>query len=227
MWSTGWVWSKESENQIRRAKLEYQQKVNDVQKDLELKYQHIVVENRRTVAHLQIELEKEKNRTQSYRKALISQSQKLVEERKLLEHEQDKLKQETRAAKKSGAAGALYASYLEKEEDWQTKAKCLLTEFENALKERQNIYCSFVAPRKKRIEIEKKLLVKAATSPVAVELGMSEGLEDIFKHDTHCAVLLNNNKHQNGRLMWLYLKYWELLLDLKKFKTAEELMIGK
>ncbi|XP_018422118.1 PREDICTED: coiled-coil domain-containing protein 127, partial [Nanorana parkeri] len=221
-----WIWSKESDKQIGKAKVEYQQKVKDVQKDLESKYKDIIVENRRTVAHLQIELEKEKNRTLSYRKALISQSQKLVEERKLLEHEQDKLKEEVKSAQKSGAAGALYASYLEKENKWQTKAKCLLNEFEEALKERQDIYCSFVAPRKKRIDIEKTLLVKAATNPVAVELGMSEGLVDIFKHDTHCAVLLNINKQENGRLMWLYLKYWELLVDFKKFKRAEEAVVG-
>ncbi|XP_072268116.1 coiled-coil domain-containing protein 127 isoform X1 [Pyxicephalus adspersus] len=222
-----WIWSKESEKQIREAKLEYQRKVDNIHKDLEMKYQDLVVENRHTVAHLQVELEKEKNRTQSYRKALISQSQKLVEERKLLEYEQDKLKQEIKAAQRNGASGSLYASYLKKEEEWQTKARCLLIEFEEALKERQDIYCSFVAPRKKRIEIEKKLLVKAATNPVAVELGMSEGLEDIFKHDTHCAVLLNINKHENGRLMWVYLKYWELLLDLKKFKRTERAIIGK
>ncbi|XP_040209364.1 coiled-coil domain-containing protein 127 [Rana temporaria] len=222
-----WIWSKESETQIRKAKLEYQQKINDVQKDLEMKYQDIVVENHRTVAHLQIELEREKNRTLSYRKALISQSRKSVEERKLLTYEQDILKQEIKAAQKSGAAGTLYTSYIDKEKEWQTKAKCLLGEFEEALKDRQDIYCSFVAPRKKRLEIEKNLLVKAATNPVAVELEMSEGLVDIFKHDTHCAVSWNINKYENGRLMWLYLKYWELLVDFKKFKRAEEAMIGK
>ncbi|KAM5126227.1 coiled-coil domain-containing protein 127, partial [Mantella aurantiaca] len=222
-----WIWSKESEKQIQKADLEYRQKVDEIQETLEMKYKDMVVENRRSVAHLQIELEKERNRTLSYRKALVSQSQKLVEERKLLEDEQHKLKQEVQAAERSGAAGALYTRYLEREEGWQTKARALLREYEEALKERQDIYCSYVTSRKHRVEMEKNLLIKAATNPVAVELGMSEGLEDIFKHDTHCAVLMNNNKLENGRLMWLYLKYWELLVDLKKFKTAERAMIGK
>ncbi|XP_075068839.1 coiled-coil domain-containing protein 127 [Mixophyes fleayi] len=222
-----WIWSKESEKEIEKTKLEYHQKVTNAQKDLETKYRDIIVENRRTVAHLEIELEKEQNRTLSYRRALISQSQKLVEERKLLEHDRELLRQETKAVQKSGAAGVLYASYLEKEEEWQTKAKTVLKEFEEALKERQDIYCSLVVPRKKRLEIEKNLLVKAAINPVAVELDMSDGLVDIFKHDTHCAVLMNTNKRENGRLMWMYLKYWELTVDLKKFKKVEEAMIAK
>ncbi|XP_063778851.1 coiled-coil domain-containing protein 127 [Pseudophryne corroboree] len=222
-----WIWSKESEKEITKAKLEYHQKVTNVQKDLETKYRDIIVENRRAVAHLEIELEKEQNRTLSYRRALISQSQKLVEEKKQLEQERDLLIQQVNAAQKSGAAGVLYASYIEKEEEWQTKAKTMLKEFEDALKERQDIYCSLVVPRRKRLEIEKNLLVKAAINPVAVELDMSDGLVDIFKHDTHCAVLTNTNKRENGRLMWLYLKYWELSLDLKKFKKVEDAMTGK
>ncbi|XP_075442250.1 coiled-coil domain-containing protein 127 [Ascaphus truei] len=222
-----WIWSKESEKEIAKAKSEYYQKVTYVQRDLESKYRDIIVENRRTVAHLELELEKEQNRTVSYRRALISQSQKLVEERKVFEHERDQLRQEKKAAQQSGAAGAFYKICLEKEEEWQKKAKCVLKEFEEALKERQRIYCSFTAKRDKRLEIEKNLLVKAAVNPVAVELEMEAGLADIFKHDTHCAVLTNTNKRQNGRLMWLYLKYWELTVDIKKFKKVEEAMIGK
>ncbi|XP_068092719.1 coiled-coil domain-containing protein 127 [Hyperolius riggenbachi] len=222
-----WIWSKESEKDINTAKTEYQQKVTEVQKNLESKYRDTIVENRRNVARLEIELEKEQNRTQSFRNALISQSQKLVEERKLLERERDQLKQEIKASQQSGAAGALYASHLEKEKEWQTQAKSVLKEFEELLTERQNIYCSFVASRKKRLEIEKELLVKAAVNPLAVELEMSDGLVDIFRHDTHCAVLMNTNKFQNGRLMWIYLKYWELLVDVKKYKRVEGTMLGK
>ncbi|KAM4705393.1 coiled-coil domain-containing protein 127 [Rhinophrynus dorsalis] len=222
-----WIWSMESEKEIVKAKLECQQKVENVQKDLETKYRDTIVESRRTVAHLEIELEKEKNRTLSYRRALISQSQKLVEERKVLEQEKDQFRQEQKAVQQSGAAGALYRSHMIKEEEWQKKAKSLLKEFEEALKDRQNIYCSFLAPKNKRLEIEKNLLVKAATDPVAVELDIEAGLVDIFKHDTHCAVLTNTNKHRNGRLMWLYLKYWELAVDVKKFKKVEAAIVGE
>ncbi|KAM4689760.1 coiled-coil domain-containing protein 127 isoform 1-T4 [Discoglossus pictus] len=222
-----WIWSKESKEEIEKVKFEYHQKLRTIRSDLETKYRDIIVENRRTVAHLEIELEKEQNRTLSYRKALISQSQKLVEERKLMEQEREQLMQEKIAAQRSGAAGALIRSCLEKEEEWQKKANSLLKEFEESLKERQNIYCSLIASRKHRLEIEKNLLVKAASNPIALELKMEDDLVDIFKHDTHCAVMTNTNMHQNGRLMWLYLKYWKLTVEHKKFKRVEETIVGK
>ncbi|KAG8572186.1 hypothetical protein GDO81_011965 [Engystomops pustulosus] len=222
-----WVWSKESEKEITKVKTEYLRKVTIAEKELETKYRDIIVENRRAVAHLEIELEKEQNRTLSYRNALIAQSKQLVEERKQMELERDLLKQEINVAQKGSKMQALYASHLEKEEEWQAKAKILLKEFEDALKERQNIYCSWRRPRKDRLEIEKHVLVKAASNPVAVELGMTDGLIDIFKHDNHCAVLTNTNKCENGRLMWIYLKYWELLVNLKKFKRLEDAVTGK
>ncbi|XP_053570504.1 coiled-coil domain-containing protein 127 [Bombina bombina] len=222
-----WIWSKESEKEIVRVKTEYYNKVDNIQRNLEVKYRDIIVENRRAVAQLEIELEKEQNRTLSYRRALISQSQKLVEERKLLDRDRNELMEQKRAVQQSGAAGVLYKSCLEKEEEWKKKAEIVLKEFEEALKERQNIYCSLIAPRKNRLEIEKNLLVKAATNPIAIELQMEADLVDIFKHDTHCAVLTNTNKHQNGRLMWLYLKYWKQTVDIKKFKKVEEAIVGK
>ncbi|XP_056376725.1 coiled-coil domain-containing protein 127 [Hyla sarda] len=220
-----WIWSKECEKEIRKAKTEYTEKVTIAERELEAKYRDIILENRRAVAHLEIEVEKEQNRTLSYRNALIAQSRKLVEERKQMEEERDKLKQEIEEAQKGSKAYATYLSHLKREEEWQTKAKSLIKEFEEALKERQNIYCSFVIPKKKRFEIENKLLVKAATNPIAVEMGMTDGLTDIFKHDNHCAVLTNTNKQENGRLMWVYLKYWELTVDLKKFKKLQEARI--
>ncbi|XP_053322728.1 coiled-coil domain-containing protein 127 [Spea bombifrons] len=222
-----WIWSKESEKEITQAKTEYTQKVSNIEKDLETKYRDIISENRRTVAHLEIELEKEQNRTLSYRRALVSQSQKLVEERKLMEQEKVRLMQEMQVVQQSGTAGALYSSYLGKEEQWRIKAKSLLREFEDDLKERQNIYCSLMVPKARRLELEKKMLIKAATDPVAVELDVQDGLNDIFKHDTHCAVLMNTNKSQNGKLMWVYLRYWELAVELKKLKHVEASMLGK
>lgn len=54
----------------------------------------MISENRRAVAQLSLELEKEQNRTASYREALISQGRKLVEEKKLLEQERAQVMQE-------------------------------------------------------------------------------------------------------------------------------------
>jgi len=157
----------------------------------------------------------------------VSQSRKLVEERRILEQEQEKLEREKQVLLHSGAAGNLYQSCLAKEEEWQKRANILLKEFEEGLKERQDIYCSLLVPRSQRLEIEKSLLVKAATDPVAMALHMESGLKDIFRHDRYCGNLMNRNKSQNGRLMWLYLKYWELAIELQKFKRAEKAILGK
>ncbi|XP_062987127.1 coiled-coil domain-containing protein 127 [Elgaria multicarinata webbii] len=222
-----WIWSRESQKEIEKERKKFYRKVLLVQSELESKYRDIITENRRTVAHLELELEKAQNRTESYRQALVSQTHKLVEERRTLEQERTQLEQEKQILQHSGAAGALYQSCLEKEEQWQKRATVLLKEFEEALTERQNIYCSLMLPRQQRLEMEKKLLVRAATDPVALDLGMETGLRDIFRYDTSCSNLLNTNKRQNGKLMWLYLRYWELSAELNKFKRVEKIMLGK
>ncbi|XP_044308092.1 coiled-coil domain-containing protein 127 [Varanus komodoensis] len=222
-----WIWSRESQKEIEKERKKFYRKLLLVQKELESKYHDIITENRRTVAHLELEMEKARNRTESFRKALISQTHKLVEERKTLEQERTKLEQEKQIMQYSGAASALYQSCLEKEEQWQNQATTLLKEFEGALTERQNIYCSLLLPRQQRLEIEKTLLVRAATDPVALDLGMETGLRDIFKYDTSCSNWLNTNKRQNGKLMWLYLRYWELSVELNKFKRVEKVILGK
>ncbi|XP_035406566.1 coiled-coil domain-containing protein 127 [Cygnus atratus] len=222
-----WIWTRECQKEIEKEKNEYYRKHSSLQKDLEAKYRDTITESRRAVAHLELELEKERNRTLSYREALVSQSRKLVEERRSLEQEQEKLEREKQVLLHSGAAGNLYQSCLAKEEEWQKRANVLLKEFEDGLKERQEIYCSLVVPRSQRLEIEKNLLVKAATDPVAVALHMESGLKDIFKHDNYCGNLLNRSRSQNGRLMWLYLRYWELAIELQKFKRVEKAVLGK
>ncbi|XP_027625651.1 coiled-coil domain-containing protein 127-like [Tupaia chinensis] len=184
----------------------------------------MISENRRAVAQLSLELEKEQNRTTSYREALISQGRKLVEEKKLLEQERAQVMQEKRQMQ---SLRGVYMSYLEKEEDWQRRARLLLKEFEAALTERRNIYCSLILPRNKRLEREKNLLVRASVDPVAADLEMVAGLTDIFKHDTYCSDVWNTNKRQNGRLMCLYLRYWELIVELKKFKRVEKAILEK
>ncbi|XP_008071012.1 coiled-coil domain-containing protein 127 [Carlito syrichta] len=219
-----WIWSRESQKEIEKEREAYRQRTAAFQRDLEAKYHSVILESRRAVAQLSLELEKEQNRTTSYREALISQGRKLVEEKKLLEQERAQVMQEKR---QSQPLRSTYLSCLEKEEDWQRRAKLLLKEFEAALTERQNIYCSLFLPRSKRLEIEKNLLVRASVDPVAADLEMVAGLSDIFKHDTYCGDVWNTNKSQNGRLMWLYLKYWELTIELKKFKGVEKAILDK
>ncbi|KAM6277973.1 coiled-coil domain-containing protein 127 isoform 2-T4 [Spheniscus humboldti] len=106
-----WIWTRECQKEIEREKKEYYKKHSSLQKDLEAKYRDIITENRRTVAHLELELEKERNRTLSYREALVSQSRKLVEERRILEQEQEKLEREKQVLLRSGAAG--YSAFLQ------------------------------------------------------------------------------------------------------------------
>ncbi|KAM9695135.1 coiled-coil domain-containing protein 127 isoform 1-T3 [Trichechus inunguis] len=219
-----WIWSRESQKEIEKEREVFRQRTAAFQRDLEAKYHAIISENRRAVAQLSLELEKEQNRTASYREALISQGRKLVEEKKLLEQERARVMQEKRQLQPLRGA---YQSCLEREEDWQRRARLLLKEFEDALTERQNIYCSLVLPRSKRLEIEKSLLVRASVDPVAADLEMVTGLTDIFRHDTYCGDVWNTNKRQNGRLMWLYLKYWELIVELKKFKRVEKAILEK
>nr|XP_053769469.1 coiled-coil domain-containing protein 127 isoform X1 [Desmodus rotundus] len=218
----GWIWSRESQKEIEKEREAYRQRTAAFQRDLEAKYHAMISENRRAVAQLSLELEKEQNRTASYREALIAQGRKLVEEKKLLERERAQVMQEKRQLQPLRNA---YLSCLEKEEDWQRRARLLLKEFEGALSERQSIYCSLVLPRRKRLEIEKNLLVRASTDPIAADLEMAAGLTDIFNHDTYCGDVWNTNKRQNGRLMWLYLKYWELIVELKKFKKVEKAIL--
>lgn len=222
-----WIWSRECQKEIEKEKKDFYRKLSTVHRELETKYRDIITENRRTLAHLELELEKERNRTLSYREALVSQSRKLVEERKILEKDRAKLEQEKQVLQNSGAVGVLYQDCMQKEEQWQKRAIALLKEYEEALTERQDIYCSLMLPRGRRLEIEKNLLVKAATDSIALDLDMEPGLKDIFRHDTYCSNLLNTNKRQNGRLMWLYLRYWELSVELKKFKRVEKAMLGK
>ncbi|XP_070332517.1 coiled-coil domain-containing protein 127 isoform X3 [Odocoileus virginianus] len=217
-----WIWSRESRKEIEKEREAYRQRTAAFKQDLEARYHATIAESRRAVAHLSLELEKEQNRTTSYREALISQGRKLVEEKKLLEQERAQVLQERRQPLRSA-----YLRCLGQEEDWQRRARLLLSEFEAALTERQSIYCSLVLPRRRRLELEKSLLVRASTDPVAADLEMAAGLTDIFKHDTHCGDVWNTNKRQNGRLMWLYLRYWELIVELKKFKQVEKAILEK
>ncbi|KAB0392702.1 hypothetical protein E2I00_013101 [Balaenoptera physalus] len=166
-----WIWSRESRKEIEKEREAYHQRRAAFQRDREAKYQATISESRRAVAQLSLELEKEQNRMTSYGEALISQECKMVEEKKLLEQERARVLQE-----KGQSLRSAYLSCLDKEEDWQRTARLLLREFEDALTERQSIYCSLVLPRHKQLEIEKSLLVRASTDPVAADLEMAAGL---------------------------------------------------
>ncbi|KAJ8273118.1 hypothetical protein GJAV_G00097640 [Gymnothorax javanicus] len=215
-----WIWSRESQRQIQEVKSRYDKDMKSVTKELESKYRQTLTENRRTLAHLELELEKERQRVQGYRQALASQSQQLLEERRKLQGDREALEREKEAVLRSGSAGALLQSALERENEWQRKAVAVLQEFEGELVERQNAFCSVLIPRERRLEMEKNLLVRAAKEPLASELNMEADLKDIFKMDRHCADLLNTDKRRNGSLMWLYLRYWEQQIALQKHKRA-------
>ncbi|KAG9355755.1 hypothetical protein JZ751_000593 [Albula glossodonta] len=220
-----WIWSRESQKQIQEVKSRYDKDMKAISKDLEMKYRETLTENRRTVAHLELELEKERQRVQGYRQALASQSQQLLEERQKLQRERKTMEKEKEQLLQSGSIGALLQGALEKESEWQRKAMSILREFQEELVERQNAFCSILIPREHRLEIEKNLLVRAAKEPLAAELSMEADLKDIFKKDRHCADLLNTDKRRNGSLMWLYLRYWEQQVNLQKHKRAEAALL--
>lgn len=218
----GWIWTRESKRQIQDVKTKYDSDMAAITRHLELKYRDTLTENHRTAAHLELELEKERQRVQGYRKALISQSQQVMEERKQLQQERQHLEQEKNRLLESGAAGAELRKALQREEEWQRRAQTLLRELEVQLVERQEAFCSILLPREHRLEMEKNLLLKVAKDPVGAELQLEDDLRDIFKNDRHCADLLNMDKRKNGNLMWLYLRYWQLQVTLQKHRRAEE-----
>ncbi|XP_030638491.1 coiled-coil domain-containing protein 127a [Chanos chanos] len=221
-----WVWSRESEKQINEVKIRYDQNLTAATKELERKYRDTLVENRRTAAHLELELEKERQRVQGYKKALISQSQQLMEQRKHLQQERQNLDEEKSRLLQSGAAAAALRGALEREEDWQRRATGVLQDLEARLMERQDALCSYLLPRDHRLEMEKNLLLKVAKDPLGSELDLENDLRDIFKNDKHCANVLNMDKRKNGSLMWLYLRYWQLQVTLQKHKRAEQTLQG-
>ncbi|XP_062841675.1 coiled-coil domain-containing protein 127a [Trichomycterus rosablanca] len=217
-----WIWTRESQREIKEAKSQFNQNMVAIAKDLELKYKDALTENRRTAAILELELEKERQRVEGYRKALVSQSQQLLVERKQLQKDREEIEQEKTRVLQSGTAGLALQTALKQEEQWKQKAQVLLQELEVKLVERQDAYCSILLPRERRMEMEKNLLLKVAKDPVGAELGLEDDLRDIFKNDKHCADLLNMDRRKNGKLMWLYLKYWNLHIELQEHKRAEE-----
>ncbi|KAF7691930.1 hypothetical protein HF521_010897 [Silurus meridionalis] len=221
-----WIWTRESQRQIEEAKSKFEGDVAAIGKDLDLKYKDTLTENRRTAALLELELEKARQRVEGYKRALASQSQHLMEERKQLQKERDDLEEEKKHALQTGAAGLALHAALQQEEKWQQRAEVFLQDVEQQLVERQNAFCSLLLPRDRRREIEKDLLLRVAKDPAAAELGLEDDIKDIFKNERHCADMLNMDRRKNGKLMWLYLKYWRLQVTLQKHTRAEDRLKG-
>ncbi|XP_058233104.1 coiled-coil domain-containing protein 127a [Hemibagrus wyckioides] len=217
-----WIWTRESQRQIQEAKSQFEGNVAATAKDLELKYKDTLTENRRRTALLELELEKAHQRVEGYKKALASQSQRFSEEHKKLQKEREELEEEKKRALKNGSAGLALQAALQQEEEWQQRAQALLQDLEHQLVERQYAFCSYLLPRERRMDMEKELLLRVAKDPTGVELGLEDDIRDIFKHDRHCADIGNMDRRKNGKLMWLYLKYWRLQVTLQKHKRAED-----
>lgn len=82
---SGWIWTKESQREIQRVKTQYEKDVSTIKSEMEARYRETLTERRKAMATLELELEKERQRVKGYKQALISQSQKLMEERKQLQ----------------------------------------------------------------------------------------------------------------------------------------------
>lgn len=221
-----WIWSKEAEKEIHEARTKYDKTKKAIQEALELKYRESLSENRRETVRLELQLEREQRRAEGFKQALASQSQQLQEARKDLVRERRSLDLEKGRLEQSGAAGALFQDALEKQGDRELKAIEALKEVEQRLVERQSAFCSILVPREKRLEMEKDLLVMTAREPALARLRMEESLRDIFKNDRRCAQYMNTDKRKNGNLMWVYLRYWQLQVNLEKHQRAEAALLG-
>ncbi|XP_072108188.1 coiled-coil domain-containing protein 127-like [Mobula birostris] len=217
-----WIWSRESQKEIEEVKTACKNTIETTEKNLKLMYEDIIVQNRRSLARCELEQEKLRSKVQSYREALSAQSHRLVEERRQLEQERKNIEGEKRSLLRSGVAGVLYRDLVRKEGEWEARARALIIEYENSLVNRQNLFCSLFSPKQERLELERKMLSKAAANPIARELGIENDLKYIFNYETHCANVQNTDKRKNGRLLWVYLKYWELQAELQKLKKVEK-----
>uniref|UniRef100_A0A8D3E4C2 Coiled-coil domain-containing protein 127 n=1 Tax=Scophthalmus maximus TaxID=52904 RepID=A0A8D3E4C2_SCOMX len=220
-----WIWTRESQKEIQEIRTQYDKDVSIIKSDMEARYRETLTERRKAAAVLELELEKEKQRVKGYKQAMVSQSQQLTEERKRLQ-KREALEEDKQRQVKSGAAGAVLQHALEPEQDWYHRATATLKELEGQLVERQNAYCSLIQPRDQRLEMEKNILLRVVKDPIGAELDLESDLKDIFKRDKHCADLLNVDRRKNGSLMWVYLRYWQLQVTVKKHKKAEEAILG-
>lgn len=222
-----YIWKRDSQQQIDGVKAECKMQMEAAHKDLKVKYSDTMAQYRRSIAHLELEQEKHQRREQSYREAFLAESRQLIEKHEQLNQERARIEEEKAIIQQSGTAGALYRNLVQREEAWQRQANAYIKFVEKSLVDRQNFFCSHLVAKHNRLDLERNMLVRAATDSIAKEVGIEAGLQDIFKHDKHCANPLNTDKRKNGRLMWLYISYWELQAELQKFRRAEEAMLGR
>ncbi|XP_077578021.1 coiled-coil domain-containing protein 127-like [Stigmatopora nigra] len=222
-----WIWTRESEREIEKAKSKYKRDVFMVKSEMESRYEETLTERRKAVASLEVELEKERERVKGYKHAMISQSHHLVEERKRLQEERDWLEEQKQSYINSGAGAAVLHQAMDQQNKWYQRANATLQEVEAQLVERQDAYCSLLLPRDKRLEMERNILVKVVKEPLAEEIDLEADLREIFKRDKHCANLMNMDKRKNGSLMWVYLKNWQLQVTVEKHKRTEAAILGK
>uniref|UniRef100_A0A4W3IZE8 Uncharacterized protein n=1 Tax=Callorhinchus milii TaxID=7868 RepID=A0A4W3IZE8_CALMI len=116
----------------------------------------------------------------------------------------------------------------ERKEGWERQAKELLKHFEQLLMVRQSMFCSPFIHHQHRLEIEKDILSKATTDPIAKEIGMEEDLKEIFQRDKHCAEKWNSDGRKNGKLMWIYISKRKIQCSLMPFMARlQENALGR
>uniref|UniRef100_UPI00358FA2C2 coiled-coil domain-containing protein 127 n=1 Tax=Myxine glutinosa TaxID=7769 RepID=UPI00358FA2C2 len=219
-----WVWSRECQREKDETKKEIQKEVEDTKYSLNTKYQHLLSECSATVAHLELQQEM---MVQEMRMARANE-QKHAEERRLVTEERASLSREREVLEALQRREAV--PLLLEEEAALGQARDTLNWLRGALLKRQEMYCSLRMHRLIRHTHERVVMERAKSEshgPVA-SLHLDEGIRDIFQHDTHCAKIQNVDPTQNGRLMWLYLKHWELQLEVQKLqKVNTQLNPGK
>ncbi|CAG12866.1 unnamed protein product [Tetraodon nigroviridis] len=79
---SGWIWTKESQKEVQEVKAKYDQDLSTIKSEMEASYRGTLTERCKAVATLELELEKERQRVEGYRRAMASHSQLLMEGRK-------------------------------------------------------------------------------------------------------------------------------------------------
>lgn len=82
---SGWIWTKESQKEVQEVKAKYDKDLSTVKSEMEASYRETLTERCKAVATLELELEKERQRVEGYRRAMASHRQLLMEERKTLQ----------------------------------------------------------------------------------------------------------------------------------------------